>query len=110
MRIFVTCLAASLVVSPWLIGQEKKVADELTFPAKNGNVVFDHAAHTKRAGNDCSVCHDKLFKQDAKAPLNFKAALHKTAETERISCGGCHSPGGTAFETKANCAKCHVKS
>ena len=56
------------------------------------------------------VCHDKLFKQDAKAPLNFKAAIHKTAEAEKTSCGACHHPGGTAFETKGNCAKCHVKS
>jgi c(7)-type cytochrome triheme protein len=110
MRILVACLATSLVGAPWLIGQEKKVADKLTFAAKNGNVLFDHATHTKRAGNDCSSCHDKLFKQDANAPLNFKAALHKPAETGKLSCGGCHRPGGTAFETKANCAKCHVKS
>ena len=93
-----------------LVAQDKKAPEKLTFTTKNGNVTFDHAAHLKRANGDCMVCHDKLFKQDAKAPLNFKAAIHKTAEAEKTSCGACHHPGGTAFETKGNCAKCHVKS
>jgi c(7)-type cytochrome triheme protein len=103
-------LAAGLGGMLGLLAQEKKAPPEkLTFTTKNGNVTFDHAAHAKRANGDCSACHDKLFKQDAKAPLNFKAALHKTAETEKTSCGACHHPAGPAFETKANCAKCHVK-
>jgi mono/diheme cytochrome c family protein len=36
--------------------------------------------------------------------------LHKTAEAAKTSCGGCHTPGGPAFESKGNCGKCHVKS
>jgi c(7)-type cytochrome triheme protein len=75
-----------------------------------GNVTFDHAAHVKRANNDCKACHDKLFEESAKAPLNFKAAIHKTAETAQTSCGACHRPAGAAFESKGNCGKCHVKS
>jgi len=93
-----------------LLAQEKKAPEKLTFSAKNGNVTFDHAAHLKRANGDCKTCHDKLFKQDSKAPLNFKAGLHKPAETAKTSCGFCHTSGGVAFETKGNCAKCHVKS
>ena len=111
MRILIACLlAAGLAGALVLVAQEKKAPEKLTFTTKNGNVTFDHAAHLKRANGDCMVCHDKLFKQDAKAPLNFKAAIHKTAEAEKTSCGACHHPGGTAFETKGNCAKCHVKS
>jgi c(7)-type cytochrome triheme protein len=111
MRIILACVAAlGLLGAPMLNGQKTDVPDKLTFTAKNGNVTFDHAAHVKRAKGDCISCHEKLFKQDAKAPLNFKAALHKTAETDQTSCGGCHHPGGTAFETKANCAKCHTRS
>jgi c(7)-type cytochrome triheme protein len=111
MRTLIVCLlAVGLGGMLGIIAQEKKAAPEkLTFTTKNGNVTFDHAAHLKRAKGDCSTCHETLFKQDAKAPLNFKAALHKTAETEKTSCGSCHHPAGPAFETKGNCAKCHVK-
>lgn len=101
----------ALVVCLFAMGlaQGQKAPDKLTFSAKNGNVTFNHATHVKLAKGDCKSCHDKLFKEDAKAPLNFKAAMHKTAETEKSSCGGCHHPDGAAFETKGNCAKCHVK-
>lgn len=87
-----------------------KAPEKITFAAKNGNVIFNHEAHTKRANNDCSACHDKLFPQDSKAPLNFKAGMHKPAEAAKASCAGCHIAGGAAFETKGNCAKCHVKA
>ncbi len=111
MRTFIACLlAAGLVGTLGLLAQDKKPPQKLTFTTKNGNVTFDHAAHVKRANGDCKVCHDKLFQQDEKAPLNYKAGLHKTAEAGKTSCGACHSPGGAAFESKGNCAKCHVKS
>lgn len=81
----------------------------LVFNTKNGNVTFNHEAHLTRAKGDCKTCHETLFKQDSKAPLNYKAALHKTAEMDKTACGSCHRAGGAAFESKANCAKCHVK-
>jgi c(7)-type cytochrome triheme protein len=92
-----------------VLAQEKKPPLKLVFEAKVGNVTFDHAAHVKREKNDCKVCHDKLFPQE-KAPLNFKAGMHKPAEAGHTSCGACHTPGGAAFETKGNCNKCHVKA
>jgi c(7)-type cytochrome triheme protein len=108
-RTLIACLAvAGLAGAMGLLAAQPP--DKLTFATRNGNVTFDHAAHTKRANGDCSGCHDKLFKQDSKAPLNFKAAIHKTAEAGKTSCGACHNPGGAAFESKGNCAKCHVKS
>ena len=103
--VFATALLATL----GLLAQEAKAPQKLTFTTKNGNVTFDHAAHVKRANGDCKACHDTLFKEDAKAPLNYKAGIHKTAETAKSSCGSCHHADGTAFESKANCAKCHVK-
>ena len=103
-------LAFLLAAGLALLGQEKKAPDKLTFQAKNGHVTFNHAAHIKREKGDCKVCHDKLFQQSATAPLNFKAAMHKTAETNHTSCGACHHPGGPAFETKGNCNKCHKKA
>lgn len=111
MRTLIACvLAIGLGGVFGVFAQDKKAPPEkLTFVTKNGNVTFDHAAHVKREKNDCAACHPKLFAQDAKAPLNFKAALHKTAETAKTSCGACHNPGGPAFETKGNCAKCHMK-
>jgi len=87
----------------------QKPPEKVVFQAKMGNVTFDHAAHLKRANGNCKTCHDGLFQQSSTAPINFKANLHKTAETAKTSCGACHNPGGPSFESKSNCAKCHVK-
>jgi len=92
-----------------VLAQQKKPPATLVFEAKTGNVTFDHAAHVKRATGNCKVCHDALWPQEKAAPLNFKPAMHKTAEANHTSCGFCHTPGGKAFETKGNCMKCHVK-
>ena len=98
-------LSAGLAV----LAQEKKAQDKLVFKSKLGNVTYDHAGHVNHAKGDCKVCHDKLWPQDAAAPLNFKAGMHKPAEAKKTSCGACHHEGGTAFAAKANCNKCHVK-
>jgi c(7)-type cytochrome triheme protein len=87
----------------------KKPPEKLMFKSILGNVTFDHAKHVERAKADCKVCHDKLFPQDAKAPLNFKANMHKTSEAKKESCSFCHVAGGAAFATTGNCQKCHVK-
>lgn len=103
-------IPAILTICFMLLGQEKKPPDKVVFTAKPGNVTFDHTAHVKLAKGDCKVCHDALFPQSKTAPLNYKAGVHKTAEASKTSCGFCHRPGGTAFEAKGNCAKCHVKT
>jgi c(7)-type cytochrome triheme protein len=111
MRLFVTVLICIFLGGAAMVhGQDKKAPQKLVFQSKMGNVTFDHAAHVKRAKEDCKTCHDKLFEESAKAPLNFKASMHKTAETAMTSCGACHHPAGPSFETKGNCAKCHVKA
>jgi len=113
MRAFSTWFTFVLIVSviaTFGALAQKTPPDKIVFTTKNGNVTFDHAAHIKRVDGKCAVCHDTLFKQDKAAPLNFKAGLHKPAETGKTSCGFCHNPGGPAFESKGNCAKCHVKS
>jgi c(7)-type cytochrome triheme protein len=112
MQMLVTILIGLLIglAGDVVLGQEKKAPSTLTFKAKPGNVVFDHSKHVKSAKNDCKTCHDKLWPQLATAPLNFKAAMHKTAEAKHTSCGFCHHPGGGAFESKGNCNKCHQKA
>ena len=108
---FAYLLLFTMIALTSLVAQDKKPPTKLVFAAKNGNVTFDHTAHAKRVKNDCKTCHPANWPQDAKAPLNFKTAMHKPAEAAKISCGACHHPGGTAFETKApNCTKCHVKA
>ena len=102
-------LLAAMVALTTLVAQDKKPPSKLVLTAKNGNVTYDHAAHAKRAKNECKTCHPAQWPQDAKAPLNFKTAMHRPAEANKISCGRCHRAGGEAFETKGNCAKCHVK-
>lgn len=96
---FLPCLAA-----------DRKPPGKLVFSARPGNVIFDHAAHVRRVRGNCGACHDKLFKQDATAQLNWKPGTHRPAEANRTSCGGCHRPGGTAFETRDHCRRCHVEA
>jgi c(7)-type cytochrome triheme protein len=91
-----------------IVAEDKKPPEKVTYDAKPGPVTFDHAKHVEKLEKDCKACHDAIFPQ-AKAPLNYKAAMHKTAETEKKSCGACHVAGGKAFESKGNCQKCHEK-
>ena len=109
MRTLLNCLVALGLEGLGVLAQEKKAPEKLTFTTKNGAVTFDHSAHVKRASGDCSTRHEKLFKQDSKAPLNYKAGLHKTAEMDKTSCGARRHAGGAAFESKSSCAKCHMK-
>ena len=92
-----------------LVAMAADAPKSLVFESKMGNVTFDHTKHVERAKNDCKACHDKLFPQ-SKAPLNYKAGMHKPAEKAMTSCAGCHHAGGQAFEAKGNCNKCHVKA
>ncbi len=108
MRIL-AALSALFALLLFTLAAAEKPPDKLVFKSKMGDVTFDHAAHVKRAKDDCKTCHPKLFEQSKTAPLNFKAGMHKPAETAKTSCGFCHHAGGMAFETKGNCKRCHVK-
>ena len=110
LRLFTAVLiSCAIACGLAMLAQDVKAPAKLTFEAKNGNVTFDHAKHVERAKNDCRVCHDKLWPQ-SKAPLNWKAGMHKPAETSHTSCGTCHNPGGMAFGVTGNCNKCHKKA
>lgn len=109
MRIITVLTALFVTLSLVGLAQPKKAPGKLVFQAKMGNVTYDHAKHLERAKGDCKVCHVKLWPQDAKAPLNFKAGMHKIAEKGKTSCATCHVAGGSSFVTTGNCAKCHVK-
>jgi c(7)-type cytochrome triheme protein len=80
----------------------------MVFESKMGNVTFDHAKHQERVKGDCTVCHEKLFPQ-SRAPINYKAGMHKPAEAKKAACAGCHHAGGMSFESKGNCNTCHQK-
>jgi c(7)-type cytochrome triheme protein len=110
-RQFATFFSSFLLVFTVLaFAQAKKAPGPLTVPSKYGAVTFDHASHVKAAKNDCKTCHDKLWPQDAKAPVKFKGgAMHKDAVAAKSSCATCHVAGGTSFEPKGNCTKCHQK-
>jgi c(7)-type cytochrome triheme protein len=107
MRILTAVLMAAFLVATVLA--QKPPDKALVFKAKTGNVAFSHTEHLKHTKNDCKPCHPTLWPQDAKAPLNFKAAMHKTAEAKKTSCAaaGCHVEGGKTFASKGNCKKCH---
>ena len=82
--------------------------DKIVFEAKTGNITYDHAAHADRVKDDCTTCHVKLFPQ-SREPLNYKGKIHRPAEEAKTSCAGCHHAEGTAFPSKGNCKKCHVR-
>jgi c(7)-type cytochrome triheme protein len=109
MRTLISVMTAALLVCGLLAMAAVNPPEKLVFETKMGNVTFQHATHVERVKGDCATCHPKLFQQSAKAPLNYKAGMHKPAEANKTSCGACHNPGGTAFATTGNCAKCHVK-
>ena len=109
MRNLTSVMTIAFLLCGLLVLAAADAPEKLVFESKMGKVTYLHAKHAERAKGDCKVCHDKLFQQSAKAPLNFKAAMHKTAEKEKTSCGACHVAGGTAFASAGSCAKCHVK-
>src|SRR5690606_8507496 len=69
---------------------------------------FDHDRHIELAKQDCKACHNAVFPLE-KGLLGYKDNLHKTAEAAKTSCAACHAPGGSAFESKGNCVKCHTE-
>jgi c(7)-type cytochrome triheme protein len=103
-------LTAGLVALVLVGFAAEKPPEKLVFESKMGNVTFQHVKHIERAKNDCKVCHEKLFPQ-SRAPINFKAGMHKTAEANKTACAACHVAGGTTFATAGNCSnsKCHLK-
>lgn len=109
MRTLFSVFTAVCLLCGLLALAAEKAPEKLVFETKMGNVTFQHAKHVERAKGDCKVCHDKLFQQSAKAPLNYKAGMHKPAEAAKTACAACHVSGGAAFASTGNCAKCHVK-
>lgn len=104
-----TFLGVALLLNS-VAAQQAKAPAKMVFESKFGKVTFDHESHTKREKGDCKGCHPSVFKEDAKAPLNFKDAMHKKSTAAKASCAHCHHPGGKAFEAKAaTCKNCHVK-
>jgi len=107
LSLFVALLFCFAVIG--LQAADDKGPAEIVFETKNGNVTFPHAKHVESMKGDCTACHDAIFPEDKTAELNYKKAMHKTAEKEMTSCGTCHHPDGKSFESKGNCAKCHEK-
>jgi c(7)-type cytochrome triheme protein len=112
-KLIVPALAAVIGLSAGWIAtaqdKELKPPAKVVFGTKMGDVTFDHAKHLARVDGKCETCHTKLFPQ-SKAPINFKANMHKTAIAAKTACAACHVEGGPAFAVAAtNCAKCHMK-
>ena len=89
-------MAAGLICSGAVAVQNSHAPTKLIFPSKRGPVTFDHAAHSARESNDCSICHDRLWPQSTAKAL-----------TSSNGCKECHTAGGRAFEMPGNCEKCH---
>lgn len=94
MRIALFAMLA-LVGSVPFAAKDPKPPDKIVFPAKAGDVPFDHKAHIAREKKNCAACHDRLFPMSTKEPLATAAG-----------CRTCHKPEGRAFDAK-QCKKCH---
>jgi len=87
--------------------QEPGGPKELVFETGLGPVTYDHAEHVRLAEGKCRTCHTKVFPL-SRAPINYGANLHQTAEANQTSCATCHVDGGSAFASRNNCQKCHT--
>ncbi|MGA3095823.1 MAG: c(7)-type cytochrome triheme domain-containing protein [Bryobacteraceae bacterium] len=92
-------IAAALVGGAMAAAQDQKPPEKLVFPNKGGDAIFTHAAHIDREKGECTACHDKLWPQSTKEPLQSSDG-----------CRTCHRAGGRAFEMKGNCVTCHPSS
>jgi c(7)-type cytochrome triheme protein len=108
-RALAAAVALGLATAAVLAEGKKEIPEPLTFETKQGAVTFDHGKHLAAGKDDCTACHDKLFKQEKGGALNYKEGMHKKAEAAKTSCASCHVAGGASFESKGNCNKCHVK-
>lgn len=79
----------------------------IAFDTSAGSTAFDHDEHVGYQDGDCTVCHNRLFPME-RAPLGYKADLHRAAEAAGSSCAGCHVSSGSAFASAGNCTKCHT--
>ncbi|HJV67068.1 MAG TPA: cytochrome c3 family protein [Geomonas sp.] len=67
-------------------------ADTVVFPAKNGNVTFNHKAHSSKL--ECKACHGAGAPSKIAIDRDKAHALCKGCHTERkagpTKCGDCH--------------------
>ena len=96
---FVLCFGIT-VTSAWAV--PKGMTVEFT-KSPMGKVVFSGDIHAGK-GLACDKCHVKVF-QMKKGTAKIKLTDHQ----EGKFCFSCHN-GKTAFTSKDNCNKCHVKA
>ena len=67
-----------------------------------GTVRFSHYQHLEAVGNDCVLCHNRVFHIDTSK--NRSASMADMEQKQ--SCGACHN-GSKAFSVTGDCASCH---
>ncbi|KAF0221442.1 MAG: hypothetical protein FD174_580 [Geobacteraceae bacterium] len=87
-------IIAAAALSLFCLGTAQ-AADDITLPAKNGNVTFTHKKHQESL-KDCKVCHGEGT--PGKLTLD-KDSAHKL-------CKGCHE---TKKAGPTRCGECHKK-
>jgi len=76
-------LALSIAAAFNALLAQKTPPEQIVFTAKTGNVTFNHAAHTKRANNDCQTCHDKLFPNPGRRSISKQACTRQPKPPKR---------------------------
>jgi hypothetical protein len=84
---------ATAIVLTLAFAVSAMAADTVVYPAKNGNVTFNHKAHQEKL-KDCKLCHEG-------APA--KIAINKDKAHEM--CKGCHAK----MSAPTKCGECHKK-
>lgn len=67
-----------------------------------GTVRFSHYQHLEAVGNDCVLCHNRVFHID----ISKNLPISMSAMEQGKSCGACHN-GNKAFSVSGDCASCH---
>jgi len=68
-------------------------------------VIFSHKTHVEK-GLACDMCHNHLFKQQAKKAQENKDFVMESLYQGKY-CGACHN-GSLAFASNTRCATCHI--
>jgi c(7)-type cytochrome triheme protein len=102
----ITAVALVLPISGF--GEEKHGGDIWFKNTKKfAPVIFSHDKHSQ-AGNQCTDCHDKLFKKEAGSADAGNTMTMGTLKKGKY-CGACHD-GEKTFSVRGSCKKCHIKN
>ncbi|MDO3378796.1 cytochrome c3 family protein [Geoalkalibacter halelectricus] len=101
----IALLVFLFVAAPVLSEQEEmKVPDEVTFPARLGDVHFSHIDHANWVP-DCTTCHHTGAYPKCSSCHGVREDARRKTDAFHMQCKGCHQEVGLSTA----CADCHIR-